>query len=117
VLCAAVFAGLPPPQQALLKAVLALKKPVVLVLIHGGAMSIGDEVKSGAAAIVDAFYGGEVASQAMADVMFGVFNPTGVRRRGGARTRRRGHRLIDAARGGPGDHYASPEMLLWTVDP
>lgn len=52
-----------------MKAVLALNKPTVLVLVHGGAMSLG-ELKS-APAILDCFYGGEMAAQAMADVLFG----------------------------------------------
>lgn len=53
-----------------MKAVLALNKPTVLVLVHGGAMSLG-QLKDSAPAILDCFYGGEMAAQAMADVLFG----------------------------------------------
>ena len=61
---------LPGLQPELVKAVLALNKPTVLVLVHGGAMSLG-QLKVSAPAILDCFYGGEMASQAMADVLFG----------------------------------------------
>ena len=57
-------------QPDFVKAVLALNKPTVLVLVHGGAMSLG-QLKDSAPAIVDCFYGGEMAAQAMADVLFG----------------------------------------------
>ena len=53
-----------------MKAVLALNKPTVLVLVHGGAMSLG-QLKDSAPAILDCFYGGEMAAQAMADALFG----------------------------------------------
>eukprot|EP01043_Picozoa_sp_COSAG02_P038736 COSAG02_NODE_3008_length_7563_cov_3.445606_5_plen_94_part_00 len=61
---------LPGTQPDLVKAVLALNKPTVLVLVHGGAMSLG-QLKDSAPAILDCFYGGEMAAQAMADVLFG----------------------------------------------
>ena len=53
-------------------AVLDLKKPTVLVLFNGGAMSLG-ELKDKSSAIVDAFYGGQAGGTALADVLFGVF--------------------------------------------
>eukprot|EP01046_Picozoa_sp_COSAG06_P023646 COSAG06_NODE_1888_length_8136_cov_87.834889_3_plen_103_part_00 len=46
------------------------------VLVHGGAMSLGP-LKDSAPAILDCFYGGEEAAQAMADVLFGDYNPSG----------------------------------------
>ena len=55
---------------------LALAKPTVLVLVHGGSMSLGP-LKDSAPAILDCFYGGEMAAQAMADVIFGDYNPSG----------------------------------------
>jgi hypothetical protein len=49
------------------------------VLVHGGAMSLGP-LKDSAPAILDCFYGGEEAAQAMADVLFGDYNPSGEHR-------------------------------------
>ena len=67
---------LPGTQPEFVKAVLALGKPTVLVLVHGGAMSLGP-LKDSAPAILDCFYGGEMAAKAMADVLFGDYNPSG----------------------------------------
>lgn len=49
---------------------------VVLVYFSGGAMSLGP-VKDEAAAIIAANYGGEMGGIALADVLFGKYNPTG----------------------------------------
>ena len=67
---------LPGLQPKLVDAVLALRKPTVLVLLNGGAMSLG-AAKQAAPAIVEAFYGGEAGAQAIADVLFGEHNPSG----------------------------------------
>lgn len=67
---------LPGMQTQLLEQVLALGKPTVLVLINGGTISLG-ALKDKSPAIVEAFYGGEMAAQALADVLFGVYNPSG----------------------------------------
>ena len=67
---------LPGLQPKLVDAVLALRKPTVLVLLNGGAMSLG-AAKQTAPAIVEAFYGGEAGAQAIADVLFGEHNPSG----------------------------------------
>jgi beta-glucosidase len=56
--------------------VLALRMPTVLVLVHGGTISLGP-LKSSSPAIVDAFYGGEMAAAALASVLFGETNPSG----------------------------------------
>lgn len=63
-------------QPALVEAVLAANPKTIMVLVHGGAMSLGP-LKNQVPAIVDAFYGGEMAAQAMADVLFGHYNPSG----------------------------------------
>lgn len=63
-------------QIALVEAILGVQKPTVLVLINGGTMSLGP-LKDTAPAIVDAFYGGEMASPALASVLFGDTNPSG----------------------------------------
>lgn len=67
------FPGL---QTELISAVAALKKPTVMVLIHGGAMCLG-ALKDSVPSIVDAFYGGEKGPEALADVLFGDYNPSG----------------------------------------
>ena len=67
---------LPGVQKQLVDAVLGLKKSTVLVLFNGGAMSLG-ELKDNTPAIVDAFYGGQAGGQALADVLFGMYNPSG----------------------------------------
>ena len=68
--------ALPKGQEALLKAVSATGKPVVLVLLNGSALAVNwanDKVP----AIVDAWYPGEEGGTALADVLFGDFNPGG----------------------------------------
>jgi beta-glucosidase-like glycosyl hydrolase len=67
---------LPALQPKLVSAISALGKPTVMVLLHGGAMCLG-ELKEGVPAIVDAFYGGERGSDALAAVLFGEYNPSG----------------------------------------
>ncbi|MDR3688405.1 MAG: glycoside hydrolase family 3 C-terminal domain-containing protein [Fimbriimonas sp.] len=68
--------GLPRVQQELIKAVTALHKPVVLVLINGGPIS---DVwsKEHVPAILDAWYPGEEGGNALADVLFGKVSPAG----------------------------------------
>ena len=51
-------------------------KPVVVVLLNGGPVAI-EWLKDNAAAIVEAWYGGEQAGNAIADVLFGDYNPGG----------------------------------------
>lgn len=61
---------LPGLQQALLEEVVAVGKPTVLVLIAGSALSLGwaDEHVP---AILQAWYPGQAAGQAIADILFG----------------------------------------------
>jgi beta-glucosidase len=69
---------LPKVQQALMETVVAAAKgkPVVLVLLNGSALSIGwaDE---NVPAIVEAWYPGQAAGTAVADVLFGNVSPSG----------------------------------------
>lgn len=67
---------LPGMQEELIRQILALGKPTVLVLVNGGTISLGS-IKDSSPAIVEAFYGGEMAAQALADVLFGDYNPSG----------------------------------------
>lgn len=68
--------NLPKVQQDLLEAVHATGKPVVLVLINGGALSV-NWANTHVAAIVEAWYPGEEGGTALADVLFGDYNPAG----------------------------------------
>jgi len=67
---------LPETQRNLMKAIVATGKPVALVLINGGALSVNwaSEHISG---ILEAGYPGEQGGNAIADVLFGDYNPAG----------------------------------------
>jgi len=66
---------LPEVQEKLLDAVLAVGKPVVVVLISGSAVSTTAAKKAGA--VVQQFYPGQSGGTALADVLFGDHNPSG----------------------------------------
>lgn len=67
---------LPPEQLALLEAAADTGKPVVVVLFNGRPMALG-RVKERAAAIVEAWHLGVEAGNAVCDVLFGAYNPSG----------------------------------------
>ena len=67
---------LPPVQQQLLEAVTTAGKPVVCVLMNGSAMSV-NWAQAHVPAIVESWYPGEEGGQAIADVLFGDYNPAG----------------------------------------
>ncbi len=67
---------LPDVQQDLIKAVHSLGKPVVLVLLNGSALAVNWE-KDNIPAILETWYGGQAAGTAVADVIFGDYNPGG----------------------------------------
>lgn len=67
---------LPDVQQDLIKAIYALGKPVILVLLNGSALAVNWE-KDNIPAILETWYGGQAAGQAIADVIFGDYNPGG----------------------------------------
>ena len=67
---------LPAPQQALLQRVVALGKPTVLVLLNGSALAVNLADES-VPAILEAWYPGQAAGTAIADVLFGDYNPAG----------------------------------------
>jgi len=68
--------GLPAPQRELLEAVVATGKPVVLVLLNGSALAIPWAAEH-VPAILEAWYPGQAAGTAIADVLFGDYNPAG----------------------------------------
>jgi len=67
---------LPKIQQELLEAVVATGKPVVLVLMNGSALSV-NWAAGNAGAILTAGYPGQQGGNAVADVLFGDYNPAG----------------------------------------
>lgn len=68
--------NLPENQEALMKAMVATGKPVTLVLINGSALSI-NWAKDNVSAILTAGYPGQQGGNAIADVLFGDYNPAG----------------------------------------
>ena len=67
---------LPARQQALLEAVAATGKPVVLVLLSGSALAV-KWANEHIPAIVQAWYPGEEGGTAIAEALFGDYNPAG----------------------------------------
>jgi beta-glucosidase len=67
---------LPRPQEELLKKVHALGKPLVLVLLNGSALAVNWAAEH-VRAIVEAWYPGQAGGDALADVLFGDYNPAG----------------------------------------
>jgi beta-glucosidase len=67
---------LPKVQEDLLKDLQKTGKPVVYVNFSGSALSLNWEAEN-LAAIVQAFYPGETAGEALTRMLFGQFNPSG----------------------------------------
>jgi beta-glucosidase len=67
---------LPGRQEELLKAVVALGKPVVLVLLNGRSLSIGWAAEN-VPAILEAWEPGSEGGHAVTDILFGDVNPGG----------------------------------------
>ncbi|MDQ2862845.1 MAG: glycoside hydrolase family 3 C-terminal domain-containing protein, partial [Bacteroidota bacterium] len=68
--------ALPTVQDEFMKALKATGKPVVFVMMTGSAIAIPWEEEN-IPAIINAWYGGEAAGTAVADVLFGDYNPSG----------------------------------------
>jgi beta-glucosidase len=68
--------GLQGSQEDLLKALLKTGKPVVMVLFNGRPMTLVWENEH-ANAILDVWFGGTEAGNAVADLLFGNYNPSG----------------------------------------
>jgi beta-glucosidase len=68
--------GLPRTQEDLMKKVVALGKPVVLVLLNGSAVAV-NWARDHIPAIVELWYPGQAGGTALADVLAGDYNPAG----------------------------------------
>jgi beta-glucosidase len=68
--------NLPGNQEELLEAIVATGKPVVLVLQNGRPLTIG-WAKQHVPAILEAWYPGEFGGRAIAETLFGDYNPAG----------------------------------------
>ncbi len=71
-----VHTKLPRTQSELIKKIQALGKPTILVLLNGSALSINWE-NDNIPAIIEAWYPGQAGGTAIADVIFGDYNPSG----------------------------------------
>jgi len=67
---------LPGAQEDLIKAVTETGKPTVVVLINGSAVTMNNWVHT-VPTVVEAWYAGEEGGNAIADVLFGDYNPGG----------------------------------------
>jgi beta-glucosidase len=68
--------ALPGHQEELIERVAATGKPVVVVLVGGSAITMSPWLDR-VAAVVDVWYPGEEGGHAVADVLFGRYNPSG----------------------------------------
>jgi beta-glucosidase len=69
--------GLPPDQLAFLSSLIETKVPLVVCIISGGAVDV-TLAKQHAQAVIAMYSGGMEAGAALADVVFGAVNPSGV---------------------------------------
>lgn len=67
---------LPDAQLNLMKEIMNLNKPTVLVLLNGSAIAINWENEN-IPAILEAWYPGQAGGTAIADILFGDYNPSG----------------------------------------
>lgn len=67
---------IPAPQQALIEAVAAVGKPMVMILKNGRALVLEGAAKAAEAILVGWFLGAETGT-ATADILFGDFGPSG----------------------------------------
>jgi beta-glucosidase len=67
---------LPAAQQRLLERIVAVGKPTVLVLLNGSALAV-NWAQEHVPAIVEGWYPGQAGGTALAEVLFGDYNPAG----------------------------------------
>jgi beta-glucosidase len=70
------YLGLPPAQEELVKRVFAANPKTVMVLLNGGPVAVPWE-RDNLPAVLDMFIAGEEGGNAIADVLFGNYNPGG----------------------------------------
>lgn len=70
------FLHLPGRQESLIREIAATGKPVVVVLIGGSAVTMSSWLDR-VSAVIDAWYPGEAGGEAVADALFGDYNPAG----------------------------------------
>ncbi len=68
--------SLPGHQEELINAVAATGKPVVVILVGGSAITMNNWIDN-VSSIIDIWYPGEEGGNAVADVLFGDYNPAG----------------------------------------
>lgn len=68
--------GIPESQQALLRALKKTGKPLVIVVLNGRPLTLEWETAN-ADALLDIWFGGTETGHAVADVLFGDYNPSG----------------------------------------
>ena len=67
----------PPIQLKLINEILILKKPTIVILMHGGQIAIEALLNLEHVSIIDAFYPGAMGGQAIGNAIFGVSNRWG----------------------------------------
>lgn len=70
------YLNLPGRQEELIQRVAAAGKPVVVVLVGGSAITMNNWLKQ-VPVVLDVWYPGEEGGDAVADVLFGDYNPAG----------------------------------------
>lgn len=68
--------GLPSVQTEVMKKLHQLGKPLVFVCMSGGAMAFNWEAEN-LPVVIQAWYGGQATGTALADILFGRYNPSG----------------------------------------
>ncbi|MFZ4520375.1 MAG: glycoside hydrolase family 3 N-terminal domain-containing protein [Bacteroidales bacterium] len=68
--------ALPGRQEEMIRAIAASGTPVVVILVGGSAVIMGNWL-TGVKAVLDVWYPGEAGGVALADVIFGRYNPAG----------------------------------------
>ena len=68
--------SLPGPQEKLINAIAKAGKPVVVVLTGSSAITMNNWLPN-VGAVLDAWYPGEKGGEAVADILFGDYNPAG----------------------------------------
>jgi beta-glucosidase len=70
------YLNLPGHQEEMINKIAATGKPVVVVLVGGSAITMSKWIHN-VPAVIDAWYPGEDGGNAVADVLFGDYNPAG----------------------------------------